>query len=87
MSVVQGSGSGQKIQILITIFVPHQLAFGAIKNSRKCAGITLYFGFNFFKNFHAAAITLVNYVIKGPDTRKRFRVVLPSKMDFFIHPY
>ena len=55
MAVVQGTGTGQKIQVLLAIFGIKMCVLGAVEDDRKRTAVYTYFGFSRLENFHGLA--------------------------------
>ncbi len=52
VTVVQGAGAGQEIQVLVAFLVVHELALGPLEEIGEGARVALNFGFDFVENFH-----------------------------------
>ena len=52
MTIVQRACAGEKVQILLTIFIIKKLSLSLVEYAGKSSSITLNFGFDFIKNFN-----------------------------------
>src|SRR5690554_2757483 len=55
VAVVQGTGTGQEVQVLFAVFGVQVRVLGTVENHRKGTGINTNFGFSRLKNFHCLA--------------------------------
>ena len=89
VAVVQRARAGQKIQVLLAVFVVQIAALGFLEHHREAACVALNFGLNAVKNIriHGSLYLAVSQFVLGvvaverPDAQQMFIIVLAGEMD------